>query len=56
VTIDEKGVRTRTPLTDRTAYLVDRLGVSERIAVEIPPDVPTPPPPGSRTARATSEL
>jgi hypothetical protein len=56
VTIDEKGVRMRTPLTDRTAYLVDRLGVSERIAVEIPPDVPTPPPPGSRTARATSEL
>jgi N-hydroxyarylamine O-acetyltransferase len=56
VTIDEKGVRTRTPLVDRTAFLVDSLGVSERIAAEIPPDVPTPPPPGSRTARATSEL
>ena len=28
----------------------------QRIAVQIPPDVATPAPPGSRTARTTSEL
>lgn len=56
VTIDDIGERTSTPLTDRTAFLVDRLGVTERIAVQIPPDVATPPPPGSRSAGAQSEL
>jgi len=50
VRIDAAGRVTREPLTDRVAYLVDGMGLSEEIASQIPPDIPTPPPPGSRTA------
>jgi N-hydroxyarylamine O-acetyltransferase len=50
VRIDIDGLMTRKPLTDRLSYLVDELGVSEQLARQIPPDVPTPPPPGSKTA------
>ena len=35
---------------ERTRYLVDVLGMSEAIAAKLPEDVPTPPPPGSRSA------
>ncbi|MCB1683734.1 MAG: arylamine N-acetyltransferase [Pseudomonadales bacterium] len=50
VRIEADGTVTRTPLTDRLAYLIDVLGVSEEFARQIPEDIPTPPPPGSRTA------
>ncbi len=50
VRIDADGRVTREPLTDRVAYLVEAMGLSEEIASQIPRDVPTPPPPGSRTA------
>lgn len=36
---------------DRVGFLVDECGVSEAMAARIPDDVPTPPPPGSRTAQ-----
>ena len=50
VRIDAAGRVTREPLTDRVTYLVEVMGLGEEIAAQIPPDVPTPPPPGSRTA------
>lgn len=40
-------VDTAAPLRDRVAYLVDVCGVSEAMAVRVPADRPTPPPPGS---------
>jgi len=36
----------------RVRYLVDVCGVSEAMASRVPEDVPTPPPPGSRSAAA----
>lgn len=36
---------------DRVEFLVDHCGVGEAMAARIPDDVPTPPPPGSRTAQ-----
>jgi N-hydroxyarylamine O-acetyltransferase len=53
VEIAADGSVTRGPLTDRLTYLVDELGVSEELARQIPEDIPTPPPPGSRTAART---
>jgi len=50
VRIDAAGRVTREPLADRVAYLVEEMGLSEEIASQLPPDIPTPPPPGSRTA------
>jgi N-hydroxyarylamine O-acetyltransferase len=38
------------PFDDRVRFLVDACGVSEELARQLPDDVPTPPPPGSRTA------
>lgn len=51
-TRDAKGRLTLAPLADRLGYLVDELGISEALAARIPADVPTPPPPGTRTAAA----
>ena len=50
VRLTADGAMATTPLADRVAFLVDEIGVSEEIARQIPQDVPTPPPPGSRTA------
>jgi N-hydroxyarylamine O-acetyltransferase len=55
VAIDGRGMRTARPLGDRVAYLVDVLGVAERIAARIPPDLETPPPPGSQTTATHSD-
>lgn len=55
VQIAPDGAITRTPLEDRKGYLIDQLGVSEELARQIPPDVPTPPPPGSSAARMNPE-
>ncbi len=52
VRIGPDGTIATEPLVDRLGYLVDELGVSESLARQIPPDVATPPPPGSRTAAA----
>ena len=50
VSIAADGTMTCSPLIDRLTYLVDQLGVSEELARQIPADIPTPPPPGSRSA------
>ncbi|MEZ5560551.1 MAG: arylamine N-acetyltransferase [Pseudomonadales bacterium] len=50
VRIDSAGRILAAALHDRIGFLVDELGVSEELARSIPEDVPTPPPPGSRTA------
>lgn len=39
---------------ERQRVLVDELGMAEEIVHRLPPDTPTPPPPGSRTALAVS--
>jgi len=52
VVIDRSGRVSREEIIDRVAFLVDELGISERIAARVPEDLPTPPPPGSRTAAA----
>lgn len=40
---------------ERVRLLVEEIGMSEEIASQLPADMPTPPPPGSRTAEAASE-
>ncbi len=50
VSIAADGTCAAADIADRVAYLVDELGVSAEIARRVPADVPTPPPPGSRTA------
>jgi hypothetical protein len=50
VRIAADGTISAEPMTDRMGYLVDVLGISETLAREIPTDLSTPPPPGSRTA------
>lgn len=39
---------------DRKRYLIDVIGLSESIVTQLPDDVPTPPPPGSRTAQRST--
>ena len=53
VEIDRTGSMVRTPLAgdDRLRLLVDTIGMREEIIRRLPPDTPTPPPPGSRTAQ-----
>jgi N-hydroxyarylamine O-acetyltransferase len=47
----------RTPLDDegRRRVLIEEFGMSEEIVSMLPPDVPTPPPPWSKTARRAAE-
>jgi len=54
VTLHADGTVTKTPFTreDRTRILIEKVGLSEAIVAQLPDDVPTPPPPGSRTAAA----
>jgi N-hydroxyarylamine O-acetyltransferase len=54
VDIDGSGEVIRGPMThaDRIRFLVETVGWSEEMAIRLPVDVPTPPPPGSRTAMA----
>ncbi|HAB15698.1 MAG TPA: arylamine N-acetyltransferase [Verrucomicrobiota bacterium] len=37
---------------ERRQILVDKIGISEELIDQLPDDIPTPPPPGSNTARA----
>ncbi len=44
---DAQGIETETPFDgdERLRWLVDELGIAESLAVRLPPDRPTPPPP-----------
>jgi N-hydroxyarylamine O-acetyltransferase len=50
--IDAEGRMHQAPLdgAERDRHLTDTLGMSAEIVAALPPDVPTPPPPGSRSA------
>lgn len=52
VTLGSDGTVTREPIstTERNRLLIEGLGLSEEIVSQLPADVPTPPPPGSRAA------
>jgi N-hydroxyarylamine O-acetyltransferase len=54
VAIDANGTITRTPFTPdtRRRFLIDEVGISEETVAALPPDIPMPPPPGSRSAAA----
>ena len=54
VAFDSAGGVSHTPLggDERVRVLIDELGMKEEIVRRLPPDMPTPPPPGSRTAHA----
>jgi N-hydroxyarylamine O-acetyltransferase len=51
--IGADGSVVRVPITgqERMQFLVDECGISEEVASRVPPDMKTPPPPGSRSAR-----
>ncbi len=53
VAIDAEGNESRTRLggQERIRFLVEEIGLAESLARRVPADVPTPPPPGSATAR-----
>ena len=58
VEFDRDGQMSKSPLDEpgRARFLIEELGMSEEIVQALPPDMPTPPPPGSETAkRAASE-
>jgi len=40
---------------ERDRLLIEEIGMSEEIVRQLPPDIPTPPPPGSRAAADTAE-
>ena len=56
VVLHGDGTVDRIPVAEpeRKRLLVDELGLSEELVDRLPPDVPTPPPPGSHTAAALS--
>jgi hypothetical protein len=56
VAIDAMGHVEGRPLqgTDRLQFLVEEIGIHEELAQALPPDVPMPPRPQSRTARGES--
>jgi N-hydroxyarylamine O-acetyltransferase len=57
LTLHADGAVSRAQVTheDRQRLLMERLGLSEEIVSQLPHDVPTPPPPGSQTARRLRE-
>ncbi|MBF7731260.1 arylamine N-acetyltransferase [Pseudomonas sp. N040] len=52
VTLHADGSVSQRPVDDRERrrILVEEVGLSEAIVSQLPPDIPTPPPPGSRSA------
>lgn len=50
------GSVTRKPIAheERNRLLIEEIGMSEEIVAQLPKDIPTPPPPGSATARAAA--
>jgi Arylamine N-acetyltransferase len=51
------GSVTRTPLTphERRRLLIENVGITEALVMQLPDDVPTPPPPWSQTAQALAQ-
>jgi len=51
------GTVARAPLTasERRRLLIEAVGINEGLVMQLPDDVPTPPPPGSQTAQALVE-
>jgi N-hydroxyarylamine O-acetyltransferase len=47
----------RTPLTpdERRRFLIEDIGITEALVMQLPDDVPTPPPPWSQTAQALAQ-
>ncbi len=53
VEFDHNGQMSKSPLDERgrARFLIEELGMSEEIVHALPPDMPTPPPPWSETAK-----
>ena len=53
VKLHRNGSVTRQPVSqsERNRVLIEEVGLSEEIVSQLPPDIPTPPPPGSQTAQ-----
>ncbi len=58
VTLHEDGTVTSTPAShdERMRVLIEDIGLSEEIVSQLPEDVPTPPPPGSKTSLRPSDV
>jgi len=56
VSFDASGAAARRALDAdaRMRVLIDELGIAEAVAARLPPDLPTPPPPWSRSAQAAA--
>jgi hypothetical protein len=54
VSIEKNGSVIQKPLSraERNRVLIEGVGINEEIVAQLPDDVPTPPPPWSRTAQA----
>ena len=52
VSIESGGSFRETVVThaERVRVLIEEIGLSEEIVLQLPRDIPTPPPPGSQTA------
>lgn len=48
-------VRTRLTADERRRLLIEDVGITEALVMQLPEDVPTPPPPGSQTAQTLAE-
>lgn len=57
VTLHHDGTASSKPISDkeRARLLIEVIGMSEEIVSQLPADVPTPPPPGSASALASSD-
>jgi N-hydroxyarylamine O-acetyltransferase len=57
ISLVRDGSVVRTPLTrdERRRLLIEDVGITEALVMQLPDDVPTPPPPGSKTAQALAE-
>jgi N-hydroxyarylamine O-acetyltransferase len=57
ISLHADGSVTRTPLTpdERRRLLIEDVGITEALVMQLPDDVPTPPPPWSKTAQALAE-
>ncbi|MBL9175934.1 MAG: arylamine N-acetyltransferase [Verrucomicrobiales bacterium] len=56
VTLNPDGSVHREPvdLAERNRILIEEVGIREELVAQLPADIPTPPPPGSKTAQASS--
>ena len=58
ISLSNDGRVARKPIddTERRQLLIEEIGMSEEIVSQLPPDVTTPPPPGSKTAIRTGTI